>query len=49
MNIKWPPKETVKYEADNPRADDGLIINAEKGGNPNKKANKQTRSTGEGR
>ena len=49
MNIKWPPEETVKYKAENPNRENGLVINAEPGGNPNKARRAEDRQSGEGR
>lgn len=39
MNIKWPPEETMNYEAKNPTKENGITISAIPGGNP-KKVNK---------
>lgn len=48
MNIKWPPEETIKYEAIDPRKDkEKVVITAVQGGNPKKR--NTTRTTDEGR
>ena len=41
MNIKWPPEETIKYEAEDPTKENGIVISALPGGNP-KKARKSS-------
>lgn len=39
-DLNWPPTEIFEYEAENPTRENGLVINAERGGNPKKSRKK---------
>ncbi|MGN1271101.1 MAG: hypothetical protein ACI4UX_03900 [Clostridia bacterium] len=46
MTIKWPPKNTLEYDAKDPKREDGIVISAQRGRNPKKR---KTEKTEEGR